>query len=134
MAIQQIFGKRIIKVDKSHPNYNPESKKEKQTSGNVIEPDENIYGEKHTYIPKLNGNLQMEQMMGKLMGKLDNFGTNSQTGIKPVEVDIKRELSIGKIDVNAVKSQETKGKVKNKKNQLKALRHKRLHQKQIGNK
>tara|TARA_Y100000310_G_scaffold317208_1_gene369812 strand:+ start:207 stop:608 length:402 start_codon:yes stop_codon:yes gene_type:complete len=130
MAVQQIFGKRIIKVDKSHPNYDPKSEKEKEVSGNVIEPDENIYGEKHTYIPKPNGNLQMEQMMGKLMSKLDNFGTNSQTGVKPVEVDIKRELSIGKIDVNAVKSQEFKGKVKNKKNQLKALRHKRMYDKQ----
>ena len=136
MAVQQIFGKRIIKVDKSHPNYDPKSEKEKEVSGNVIEPDENIYGEKHTYIPKPNGNLQMEQMMGKILNKLDNVGTNdkSQTGIAPIEIDIKREISISKVDQNSVKSQEFKGKVKNKKNQLKALRHKKLYQKQMGNK
>ena len=92
--------------------------------------EENIYGEKHTYIPKPNGNLQIEQMMGKILNKLDNVGTNSQTGVAPVEVDIQREISIAMVDQNAVKSQEFKGKVKNKKNQLRALRHKRMYNKQ----
>ena len=61
-------------------------------------------------------------------------GDKSQTGVAPIEVDVKREISISKVDTSAVKSQEFKGKVKNKKNQLKALRHKRLYQKQTGNK
>ena len=34
------------------------------------------------YTPEPNGNLQMEQMMGKLMNKLDNFDSPSQTGGK----------------------------------------------------
>ena len=135
MAVKQIFDKKITRFDIKSPNYKPLPKKEEEIDGNIVE-DENIYGEKHTYIPKPNGNLQMEQMMGKILNKLDNVGTNdkSQTGIAPIEIDIKREISISKVDQNSVKSQEFKGKVKNKKNQLKALRHKRLHQKQMGNK
>ena len=93
--------------------------------GNVKD-DEDVYGErKHTYTPEPNGNLHMEQMMGKLINKIDNFGTNSQTGTKAVEVDIKREIAIGKVDSNAIKSQEFKGKVMNKKDKLKALRNRR---------
>ena len=98
---------------------------------------EDVYGEKkYYYRPEPNGNLQMEQMMGKILNKLDNVGSGdkSQTGVAPIEVDVKREISISKVDTSAVKSQEFKGKVKNKKNQLKALRHKRLYQKQTGNK
>ena len=60
--------------------------------------------------------------MGKLMNKLDNFDSKSQTGVKAVEVDIKKEIAIGKVDVSAVKSEETKGKVNNKLNKLKKLR------------
>ena len=65
-----------------------------------------------------------------------NVGTDnkSQTGIAPIEIDIKREIAIGKVDQSAVKSQEFKGKVKNKKNKLKALRHKKLYEKQMGSK
>ena len=82
-----------------------------------------MYGErKHTYTPEPNGNLQMEQMMGKLMNKLDNFDSPSQTGTKAIEVDIKKEIAIGKLDTNTVKSEEFKGKVKTKKDKLKALR------------
>ena len=59
------------------------------------------------------------------MNKLDNFDSKSQTGIQAVEVDIKREIAIGKVDSNAVKSEEFKGKVKTKKDKLKALRNRR---------
>jgi hypothetical protein len=82
-----------------------------------------MYGErKHHYTPEPNGNLQVEQMMGKLMNKLDNFDSKSQTGIKAIEVDIKKEIAIGKADMSSIKSQEFKGKVKTKKDKLKALR------------
>ena len=129
MAVKQIFGKRITKMDTENPNYKPIPKKEEEVDENVIK--EDIYGERrHTYVPESNGNLQVEQLMGKLMNKLDNIPGQSQTGIKPVEVDIQREISIAMVDQNAVKSQEFKGKVKNKKNQLKALRHKRMYNKQ----
>ena len=67
----------------------------------------------------------MEQMMGKLMNKIDNFGSKSQTGIKPVDIDIKREIAIGKVDKNAVKSETTTNSFKSKKDKLKALRRRR---------
>ena len=124
MAIQQITHKRIIKHDTSNPNFDPKSlkKPEKKVSGNVVE-DTDIYGErKHTYVPDPNGNLQVEQLMGKVLNKLDNIPGVSQTGTKAVEVDIKREIAIGNVDTSAVKSEEFKGKVNNKKDKLKAFR------------
>ena len=124
MAVQQITHKRIIKYDTKSPNFDPESlkKPKKEVSGNVQE-DNDIYGErKHTYIPDSNGNLKMEELMGKIVNKLDNIPGGSQTGTKAVEVDIKREIAIGKVDTSAVKSEEYVGKVKTKKDKLKALR------------
>ena len=124
MAIQRITHKRITKYDTSNPNFveKPKPKSEVEVSGNM-EDDSDIYGErKHTYTPEPNGNLQVEQMMGKLMNKLDNFDSKSQTGIKAIEVDIKKEIAIGKADMSSIQSQEFKGKVKTKKDKLKALR------------
>ena len=57
-----------------------------------------------------------------LINKIDNIGTDSQTGTKAVEVDIQREIAISMVDQNAVKSEEIKGKVKTKKDKLRALR------------
>tara|TARA_B100000424_G_scaffold218175_1_gene176454 strand:- start:534 stop:917 length:384 start_codon:yes stop_codon:yes gene_type:complete len=122
MAVQQIIGKRIVKYDTSNPNYKEKPKPKQEVSGNVVE-DEDVYGErKHTYTPEPNGNLKMEELMGKMLNKLDNIPGGSQTGTKAVEVDIKREIAIGKVDTSAVQSQEFKGKVKTKKDKLKALR------------
>ena len=122
MAVQQIIGKRITKYDTSNPNFVEKPKPEVKVSGNVQD-DEDVYGErKHTYTPEPNGNLQMEQMMGKLMNKLDNFDSPSQTGIKAIEVDIKKEIAIGKADMSSIKSEEVKGKVNNKLDKLKKLR------------
>ena len=122
MGVQRITGKRITKYDTSNPNFVEKPKPEVKVSGNVQE-DEDVYGErKHTYTPEPNGNLQMEQMMGKLMNKLDNFDSPSQTGIKAVEVDIKKEIAIGKADMSSIKSEEIKGKVNNKLDKLKKLR------------
>ena len=122
MAVEKIIGKTITKFDTSNPNFIEKPKPKEEVSGNTIE-DTDVYGErKHTYTPEPNGNLQMEQMMGKLMNKLDNFDTPSQTGIKAVEVDIKKEIAIGKADMSSIESQEFKGKVKTKKDKLKALR------------
>ena len=124
MAVQQITHKRIIKYDTKNPNFDSESlkKPEKKVSGNVDE--ENIYGEKkHTYQPD-NGNLQMNEFMTGVMNKLDGLTVNPDIVKKSraVEVDIKREIAIGKLDTNTVKSEEYVGKVKNKKDKLKALR------------
>ena len=122
MAVQQITHKKITKFDTSNPNYQEKPQPKKEVSGNVID-DEDMYGErKHTYIPEPNGNLQMEQMMGKLMNKLDNFDSPSQRGVKAIEVDIKKEIAIGKVDMSAIKSEEVKGKVNNKLDKLKKLR------------
>jgi hypothetical protein len=82
-----------------------------------------LYGErKHSYIPEPNGNLQMEELMGKVLNKLDNIPGSSQTGTKAVEVDIKKEIAIGKADMSSIKSEEVKGKVNNKLDKLKKLR------------
>ena len=126
MAVQQITHKKIIKYDTKSPNFNPESlkKPEKKVSGNVQE-DTDIYGErKHTYVPDANGNLKMEELMGKMLNKLDNIPGSSQTGTKAIEVDIKKEIAIGKADMSSIKSEEIKGKVNNKLDKLKKLRRK----------
>ena len=126
MAVQQITNKKIVKYDTKNPNFNPDSlrtKPEKEVSGNVKE-DEDVYGEKkHTYQPD-NGNLQMNEMMTGIMNKLDGLTVNPDIVKKSraVEVDIKREIAIGKADVSSIKSEEIKGKVNNKLDKLKALR------------
>ena len=124
MAVKKIIGKVLTKYDTESPNFKPIEKKVEEVSGNVTPKNEqNVYGErKHYYTPDQNGNLQMEQLMGKLIHKIDNIPGQSQTGTKAVEVDIKREIAIGKVDASAVKSEEFKGKVKTKKDKLKALR------------
>ena len=123
MAVQQITGKRIIKHDTSSPNYKAPPKPEvEEVNGNVAK--EDIYGEKkHTYQPD-NGNLQMNEFMTGVLNKLDGLTINPDKlkNNRAVEVDIKREIAIGKLDTNAVKSEEYKGKVNNKLDKLKALR------------
>ena len=126
MAVKKLIGKRLIKYDTDNVNYKPAPKPEVEVNGNVQE-DTDIYGErKHTYVPDANGNLQMEQLMGKVLNKLDNIPGVSQTGTKAVEIDIKREIAIGKVDASAVKSEEFVGKVKTKKDKLKMLRNRRI--------
>ena len=123
MAVQQITGKRITKYDTSNQNFVEKPKPKVEVSGNVIDDDIDVYGErKHSYIPEPNGNLQMEELMGKVLNKLDNIPGSSQTGTKAIEVDIKKEIAIGKADMSSIKSEEFKGKVKTKKDKLKALR------------
>ena len=122
MAVQQITNKRIIKYDTDNPNFKNTPKPEKVVDGNIAE--EDIYGEKkHTYQPD-NGNLQVNEMMTGIMNKLDGLTVNPDIVKKSraVEVDIKREIAIGKADVSSIKSEETKGKVNNKLDKLKALR------------
>ena len=124
MAVEPITNKRIIKYDTKNPNFDPERFEEakKEVNGNVAE--EDIYGErKHTYQPD-NGNLQMNEMMTGIMNKLDGLTVNPDIVQKSraVEVDIKREIAIGNVDTSAIKSEEYVGKVKTKKDKLKALR------------
>ena len=126
MAIQKITKKRIIKYDTENPNFKQTPKPEPEVNGNqVVDGKKSPYEEGKYYAKNESGNLQMEQMMGKLMNKIDNFGSKSQTGIKPVDIDIKREIAIGKVDKNAVKSETTTNSFKSKKDKLKALRRRR---------
>ena len=124
MAVQKIIGKRIIKHDTNSPNFKPpEKKKTEEVNGNLKD-DSDIYGEKkHTYQPD-NGNLQMNEFMTGVMNKLDGLTVNPDIVQKSraVEVDIKRAIAIGDVDVNGIKSEEYKGKVNNKLDKLKKLR------------
>ena len=126
MAVQPITNKRIIKFDERDGNFKPQPKPEKVVDGNVLEEDD-VYGErKHTYQPD-NGNLQVNEMMTGIMNKLDGLTVNPDIVQKSraVEVDIKREIAIGKADMSDIKSEEIKGKVNNKLDKLKALRNRR---------
>ena len=76
MAVQQIIGKKIIKFDEENGNFKKQPKPEKVVDGNVIEDDDDIYGEKkHTYQPD-NGNLQMNEFMTGVLNKLDGLNVN----------------------------------------------------------
>ena len=123
MAVQKIIGKRIIKHDVNSPNFKPPEPKIEEVNGNLKE-DEDVYGEtKHTYQPD-NGNLRMNEFMTGVLNKLDGLTVNPDIVKKSraVEVDIKRAISIGDVDINGVKSEEYRGKVNNKLDKLKALR------------
>ena len=129
MAVQKIPGKKIIKYDTKSPNFKQLPKVEDQVDGNLKENyEEDVYGERIYQAPiEQNGNLKLEEMMSKMLGKIDKFGNridrkDSQTGTEAVEVDIQREIAISKVDQNAVKSEVTIGKVLTKKDKLKALR------------
>ena len=127
MAVQPITNKRIIKFDERDGNFKPQPKPEKVVDGNMLEDDDDVYGErKHTYQPD-NGNLQMNEFMTGVMNKLDGLTVNPDIVQKSraVEVDIKRAIAIGDVDVNGIKSEEYKGKVNNKLDKLKALRNRR---------
>ena len=123
MAVQIITNKKITKFDTTDPNYKPLPKPDpEEIDGNIKEDD--IYGErKHLYQPD-NGNLQMSEFMTGVLNKLDGLTVNPNIVEKnrAIEVDIKREIAIGKADINNIKSEEFMGKVMNKKDKLKALR------------
>ena len=126
MGVQLITNKVVKRYDTNHPNYKPETEPTKEVNGNVME-NNDIYNERVYHVPsEPNGNLKMEEMMSKMMGKLDNLnGTQSQTGTEAIEVDIEREIAISMVDQNAVKSEVTLGKVKTKKDKLRQLRKRR---------
>ena len=126
MAVQLIKNKILTRFDTQHPNFKPELKVKKEVSGNLKDSDD-IYNERVYQAPsEPNGNLKMEEMMSKMMGKIDNLnGTKSQTGTEAIEVDIEREIAISMVDQNAVKSEVTHGRVRTKKDKLRQLRKRR---------
>ena len=126
MAVQLITNKVVKRYDTNHPNYKPGPEPTKEVNGNVVENDD-IYNERVYHVSsEQNGNLKMEEMMSKMMGKIDNLnGTQYQTGTEAIEVDIEREIAISMVAQNAVKSEVTLGKVKTKKDKLRQLRKRR---------
>ena len=75
MAVQQITNKRIIKYDTNSPNFKPKEPTVEEVNGNLKETsEEDVYGEKIYKVPtEQNGNLKLEQMMDKMLGKLDGI-------------------------------------------------------------
>ena len=125
MAVQLITHKKITKFDVEDPNFKPLPKVEEEVDGNIKTEETDIYGErKHMYQPE-NGNLQMSEFMTGVLNKLDGLTTLNPNIVeknRAIEVDIKREIAIGKADINVVTSEDIKGKVMNKKDKLRALR------------
>ena len=113
MAVQPLInGKKIIKQDGSILRPIP-VKKEKEPVMLT-----NIYEE--PYVNK-SGNIDVDELATAITARM--MGGNVKIPeMKAIEVDIKREIAIGKIDTNAVKSEEIKGKVNNKMDKLKKLR------------
>ena len=128
MAIQILTNKKITKFDVEDPNFKPLPKPEPEVVNGNLKEETDIYGERvHTYQPD-NGNLQMSEFMTGVLNKLDglqNLNPDIVQNNRAIEVDIKREIAIGKADISSVKSEEFKGKVMNKKDKLKALRRRR---------
>ena len=123
MAVQIITNKKITKFDTTDPNYKPLPKPDpEEIDGNIVE--EDVYGEKKHFYQPNNGNLQMNEFMTGVLNKLDGLTVNPNIVEKSraIEVDIKREIAIGKADISSLKSEEFMGKVMNKKDKLRALR------------
>ena len=126
MAVQLITHKKITKFNVDDPNFKPPPQPEpEEVDGNVVEEDEDVYGErKHMYQPD-NGNLQMSEFMTGVLNKLDglqNLNPDIVQNNRAIEVDIKREIAISKADINGVTSEEIKGRVNNKLDKLRKLR------------
>jgi hypothetical protein len=80
----------------------------------VEEPNMNLYGE---VTPNIN--LDIEALASALSGKMTHTSPQS---VKAIDIDIKREIAIGDVDSNAVKSEVIEGKVNNRLKKLKELR------------
>jgi hypothetical protein len=76
MAVQRITNKKITKIDTTSPNFKQLLKVEEQVDGNLKENhEEDVYGEQIYQVPaESNGNLMLEEMMSKMLGKIDKFG------------------------------------------------------------
>ena len=125
MAVEQISAKFIKKFDLDDPNFKPLPKPEPEEIEGNVKIEEDIYGEKQHFYQPDTGNLQMTELMTGLINKLDNLkdlNPNIVEDNRAIEVDIQREIAIGKLDTNAVKSEEIKGKVNNKLDKLRKLR------------
>ena len=106
MAVQALNNKKII------------IKQDEQTIANSVKEQNvkttDLYGERKT-----NNNLDVDNLANLLADKL-HFDLPTKNNA--IDIDIKREIAIGKVDKNSIKSEVIKGKVNNKLEKLKALR------------
>ena len=108
MAVQALNNKKIIVR-------NNISTIVKDGSKDVIE-DNDVYGET---VQKNNQNIDIDSLSKALISNLSFMNPGKTNAI---DVDIKREIAIGKVNKNAVKSEIINGKVNNKLDKLRALR------------
>jgi len=88
-----------------------------------------LYGYEKT---NKDGNLEFKDLMNTLINKIDTMAggsidiygqkLTSNNALKPVEVDIKKEIYINKADISKLVSEEIKGKVETKIEKLRRLR------------
>ena len=92
-------------------------------------------GKKAYYYEDKSGNVDVNDLLGAILNKLDNVGTinprdiygesygvDKTKNLKAIEVDFKKDLYMGSLDSDKIQSQVIKGKVNNKLDKLKALR------------
>ena len=120
MSVEPLkVGKKFIKIDNDAP------KKSKVRTEHNISVDKS-----YSYTPKPNGNIDVDVFMDKLLKRLSSSSViqnnniyDDGDGIKPIEVDIKKEIYIDKLDENQVTVDKVvKGKVNNKLDKLRKLR------------
>ena len=106
MAVQALNNKKLIIKQDEQAVVNSVKKHDAETT--------DLYGERKT-----NNNLDVDNLANLLADKL-HFDLPTKNNA--IDIDIKREIAIGKVDKNAVKSEVMQGKVNNKLEKLKALR------------
>lgn len=115
MSVEPLkIGKSFIKIDNKKPI--------KTISENEID-------KKHYYQKQNNGNINVNDLFTVLINKIDSLGNGGRNiygevknNMEAIEVDIKKDLFIGDINVSKLESEVIEGKVKTKKDKLKALR------------
>ena len=121
MSVEPLkVGQKFIKIEKG---MKPTQKTQEQVSENKA-PTEQTY-----MYNNQNGNIDVDVFMDKLLKKLSTsslvMGKNiyDDSVINPIEVDIKKEIYIDKLDDNQVTVDTVvEGKVNNKLDKLRALR------------
>jgi len=119
MSVEPLkVGKSFIRIDKKKP-IKPINKESKESK--IIE-------NKYYYEKPNNGNVNINDLFTMLINKIDSIGNSRdiygevKNNMEAVEVDIKKDLFIENIKTSKLESEEIKGKVKTKKDKLKALR------------
>ena len=113
MSVKELkIGKRFIQVEKSSVNVPTPSPQQQKT------------------ITQNKQNLHSDELLKLLLNKIDSienktivknvYGESESKTNDVIDIDFKKELYIGKLDKNSVKSEEIKGKVNNKLDKLKA--------------